>query len=87
MYCEIAKGLDGENLERVQALEADLGLTIVAFSCRSLDPAREEKLEKIMRQLGPQLQAPLAEPDDAVLAQLRAAEQETGLTLIAVNAS
>ena len=87
MFCEIARKLEDEDLDRIQSLEKDLGLTIVAFSCRSLDPAREEKLEAIMRELGPMLQAPLAEPDDAQLGRLREAEQELGLTLIAVNAS
>ncbi len=40
-----------------------------------------------MRELGPMLQAPLAEPDDAQLGRLRAAERELGFTLVAVNAS
>ena len=87
MFCEIARKLEDDDLEKIQSLEEDLGLTIVAFTCRSLDPAREEKLEAIMRELGPMLQAPLAEPDDAQLGRLREAEQELGLTLIAVNAS
>jgi hypothetical protein len=87
MFCEIARKLEGEDLEKIQSLEKDLGLTIVAFSCRSLDPAREEKLEAMMRELGPMLQAPVAEPDEAQLGRLREAEQELGLTLIAVNAS
>jgi hypothetical protein len=87
MFCEIARKLEGDDLEKIQSLEEDLGLTIVAFTCRSLDPAREEKLEAMMRELGPMLQAPLAEPDDAQLGRLREAEQELGLTLIAVNAS
>ena len=87
MFCEIARKLDDQDLERLQSLENDLGLTLVAFSCRSLDPEREEKLEKIMKELGPMLQAPLAEPDDAQLGLIRAAEEELGLTLIAVEAA
>ena len=87
MFCEIARKLEDDDLERIQSLEEDLGLTVVAFSCRSLDPAREEKLEAMMRELGPMLQAPLADPDDAQLGRLRVAERELGLTLIAVNAS
>ena len=87
MFCEIARKLGDDDLEKIQSLEKDLGVTIVAFSCRSLDPAREEKLEAMMRELGPMLQAPLAEPDDAQLDRLREAEQELGLTLVAVNAS
>lgn len=87
MFCEIARKLEDQDLDKIQALEKDLGLTLVAFSCRSLDPAREERLQKIMEELGPMLQAPLAEPDDAQLDRLREAEQQLGLTLIAVDAS
>ena len=87
MFCEIARKLEDDDLEKLQSLEKDLGLTLVAFSCRSLDPAREEKLEMMMKELGPVLQAPLAEPDDAQLGRIRAAEEELGLTLIAVEAA
>ncbi len=87
MFCEIARKLDDEDLGRIQSLEQDLGLTLVAFSCRSLDQAREERLQKIMDELGPQLQAPPAEPDDAQLGRIKALEDELGLALIAVDAS
>jgi hypothetical protein len=87
MFCEIARKLEGQDLEKIQALEKDLGLILVAFSCRSLDPAREEKLEQMMRELGPVLQAPAAEPDDVQLGRIRAAEDELGLTLVAVDAA
>jgi hypothetical protein len=87
MLCEIARKIEGEDLEKIKALENDLGLTLVAFSCRSLDPAREERLRKIMEEFGPQLQAPAAEPDDEQLARIRALEDELGLSLIAVEAS
>ena len=87
MFCEITRKLEDDDLEKIKSLEEDLGLTIVAFSCRSLDPAREEKLEAMMRELGPMLQAPLAEPDDGQLGRIRAAEKELGLTLIAVEAA
>ena len=87
MFCEIARKLDGEDLERIQSLEHDLGLTIVAFSCRSLDPAREEKLQKMMEELGPQLQAAPAETDDAQLGRIREAEEQLGLALVAVSYS
>jgi hypothetical protein len=86
MFCEIARKLEDEDLEKIQALENDLGLTLVAFSCRSLDAAREERLQKIMEELGPQLQAPAAEPDDEQLGRIRALEDELGLSLIAVEA-
>ena len=87
MLCEIARKLEDEDLEKIQALENDLGLTLVAFSCRSLDAAREERLKKIMEELGPQLQAPAAEPDEEQLGRIRALEDELGLSLIAVEAS
>jgi ribosome assembly protein YihI (activator of Der GTPase) len=87
MFCEIARKLDDEHLGRIKSLEDDLGLTLVAFSCRSLDPAREERLQRIMDELGPQLQAPPAEPDDEQLTRIRALEEELGLTLIAVHAA
>jgi len=41
----------------------------------------------MMKELGPMLQAPLAEPDGAQLGRIRAAEEELGLTLIAVEAA
>jgi hypothetical protein len=87
MFCEIARKIEGEDLEKIQSLETDLGLTLVAFSCRSLDAAREEKLRRIMEELGPQLQAPPAEPDDEQLGRIRALEGELGLSLIAVEAA
>lgn len=86
MFCEITRKLEDDDLEKIQSLEKDLGLTIVAFSCRSLDPAREERLQQVMQELGPQLQAPAAEPDDEQLARIRALEDEVGLTLIALDA-
>ena len=52
MLCEIARELSADELSRIEALEQDLGLTIVAFSCRSLDPEREERLHRITQVLG-----------------------------------
>jgi len=86
MLCEIARNLDGDRLDTVKTLEHDLGLTLVAFSCRSLEPAREAKLQKMMEEFGAQLQAPPAEPDDVQLDRIRAAEQELGVSLVAVQA-
>lgn len=85
MLCDIARNIPDDQLERIKALEDDLGLTIVAFSCRSLDPKREERLQKMMEELGPQLQAPPAEPDDEQLDRLRKTEEEMGLSLVAVR--
>jgi hypothetical protein len=87
MLCEIARKLEGDDLEKIQSLEDDLGITLVAFSCRSLDAAREEKLQRIMEELGPMLQAPVADPDAAQLARIRALEDELGVALIAVDAT
>lgn len=87
MLCEIARGLNDEQLGQVQTLERDLGLTVVAFACRSLDPQKEEQLQKVMEGLGPVLQAELAEPDDGQLDALRATEEALGLSLIAVRPS
>jgi len=86
MLCDIARNLGDDKLQRIQTLEDDLGLTIVAFSCRSLDPVREERLSAMMAEFGPQLQAEPAEPDEAQLGQIREAEQTMGLALVAVRA-
>ena len=86
MLCDIARNLADDKLERIKTLENDLGLTIVAFSCRSLDPAREERLREVMEQLGPQLQAEPAEPDEEQLGRIRVEEQTMGLALVAVRA-
>jgi len=85
MYCDIAGNLEEDRLRRIRDLEEDLGLTIVAFSCRSLDPAREERLRAIMEEMGPQLQAEPAEPDEAQLGRIREAEEALGLSLVAVR--
>jgi hypothetical protein len=84
MYCEIARNLEGERLETLKALERGLGLIIVAFSCRALEPEREQKLGQIMEQLGPQLQAEPGEPDAAQLDRIRELEKAMGLSLVAV---
>lgn len=85
MFCEIARKLDDQTVTRIAELEAELGLTIVAFSCRDMDAERAEKLRAVMEQFGPVLQAEPATPDDAQLARLRAVEEELGLTLVAVR--
>ena len=86
MLCDIARNLADDKLERIKTLENDLGLTIVAFSCRSLDAAREERVRALMEELGPQLQAEPAEPDEEQLGRIRVAEQTMGLSLVAVRA-
>ena len=86
MLCDIARNLGDDKLQRIKALEDDLGLTIVAFSCRSLDPVREERLSALMAEFGPPLQAEPAEPDEEQLGQIREAEHTMGLALVAVRA-
>jgi hypothetical protein len=86
MICDITRNLDAERLQEIKELEEDLGLTLVAFSCRSLDPTREERLRAIMKELGPQLQAEPAEPDEAQLGRIRETEEAMGLSLVAVRA-
>ncbi|MCX6364910.1 MAG: hypothetical protein NTW58_12240 [Actinobacteria bacterium] len=85
MLCDIARNLGDDKLQRIKALEDDLGLTIVAFSCRTLDPAREERVRALMEELGPQLQAEPAAPDEAQLGRIREAEETMGLSLVAVR--
>ena len=85
MLCEIARQIRDDQLEQVRSLEHDLGLILIAFRCRSLEPEREAKLREVMEQLGPQLQAPLDEPDEAKLDRIRAAENVLGLALVAVR--
>ncbi len=50
-----------------------------------MEAERAERLRAVMEQFGPVLQATPATPDDTQLARLRAAEDELGLTLIAVR--
>ena len=86
MFCDIARNLEDDKLQTIRALEKDLGLTIVAFSCRSLDPAREERLHAMMEELGPLLEAEPAEPDEERLGRIREIEETMRLSLVAVRA-
>ncbi len=85
MFCEIARQLDEGQLAQITALEEELGLAVVAFSCREMGAVREEKLRAIMEQYGPALQAEPAAPDDVQLRRIREAEQALGLSLVAVR--
>lgn len=86
MLCDIARNVEGDTLQTIKTLEEDLGMTLVAFSCRSLDPEREERVRAMMEEFGPQLQAEPAEPDDEQLGRIRTAEESLGLSLVAVRA-
>jgi microsomal dipeptidase-like Zn-dependent dipeptidase len=84
LLCAIARNLDDEQLDAIKGLESDLGLTIVAFACRQVDPAREERLRQIEAELGPALTVPPARPDDLQLTRIRETEERLGLSLVAV---
>ncbi len=85
MLCEIARGLEAPQLEQIRRLEDDLGLAVVAFACRSLDPAREERLRTIQEDLGPMLAAEPAAASQKQLARIRELESAMGLSLVAVR--
>ena len=85
MVCDIARGLEAAQLDEIKTLESEAGLTVVAFSCRTLDPAREERLKAIQAEMGPVLLAELAEPTDEQLARIRDLEDALGLSLVAVR--
>ena len=87
MVCEIARGLEAEALDEIQRLERETGLTVVAFACRSLDPAREERLQAVQAELGPPLAVPPASPDEGQLTRIRELEESLGLSLVAVQAA
>jgi hypothetical protein len=85
MLCAIARNLDDPQLDEIKGLERDTGLTLVAFSCRSLDPEREERLRKIEAELGSPLQTAPARVSDDQLARIRSLEGAMGLSLVAVE--
>jgi hypothetical protein len=87
MVCEIARGLEQTQLDEIQRLEHETGLTVVAFACRSLDPAREGRLKAIQAELGPVLTAEPARPSDEQLDRIRELEESLGLSLVAVDLS
>ncbi len=49
MLCSLASKLGEKDLGEIQALESDLGVTVLAFSCRAIDPASltDEQLGQI----------------------------------------
>ena len=85
MLCDIAKNLGEEQLDEIQALEQAAGLTLVAFSCRSLDPEREERLRALAAELGSPLQNETARLSEGQLGQIRHLEEAMGLSLVAVE--
>ncbi len=85
MLCDFARNLSPEDLARIQALERNLGLTILAFSCRSLEPEREERLRKVSAELGLTPAVEPAEPDEEQLNRIRETEETLGMSLVAVR--
>jgi hypothetical protein len=85
MLCGIARRLDERQLAEIRTLEEELGLTIVAFACRAVDPVREQRLLAIAAELGPELIGPPAQPSEQQLARIRRLEEQTGLALVAVQ--
>jgi hypothetical protein len=85
MVCEIARGLGPEQLDEIKGLEDETGLTVVAFACRSLDPAREERLKALQAEMGPVLTVEPARPSEGQLARIRALESALGVSLVAVR--
>lgn len=85
MLCDIAHNLSAEDLRRIQTLENALGLTIVAFSCRAMDPQREERMRKISEELSLTPHVAPAVPDDQQLRQIQEAEKVLGVALVAVQ--
>lgn len=85
MICDFARNLADDDLAAIDSLEKDLGVLLIAFTCRTLDPAREDRIRRAMAELGPLLQAEPAAADEAQLERIRIAEQQLGLSLVAVR--
>jgi hypothetical protein len=49
MLCSLASKLGDKELGEIEALEKDLGVTVLAFSCKAIDPATvsEDQLTRI----------------------------------------
>ena len=86
MLCAIAKNLEEGQLGEIETLERETGLTLVAFSCRTLDPEREERLRKVEAEIGSCPETESVPISDEQLAQIRRLEAATGLSLVAVKA-
>ncbi|HJW76150.1 MAG TPA: hypothetical protein VJ787_10855 [Thermoleophilia bacterium] len=86
MLCAIAKNLEEGRLGEIQSLEAETGLTLVAYSCRTLDPEKEERLRQIEAEIGSCLESDPVPVSEEQLAQIKRLEETTGLALVAVTA-
>lgn len=86
MLCDIARNLSAEDLERIRALESDLDLTLLAYSCRSLAAEQEARLLATMREMGLPLPVEPAAMSPDQLQRIRDAELALGVSLVAVLA-
>lgn len=86
MLCDIARNLSADDLTNIKELERSLDLTLVAYACRTLSADREERLRIAMAELGLPLPVDPATTTADQLACIRAAEQELGVSLVAVLA-
>lgn len=86
MLCAIAKNLEEGQLGEIQSLERQTGLTLVAYSCRTLDPEKEERLRQIEAEIGSCLESDPVPVNEEQLTQIKRLEETTGLALVAVQA-
>ena len=86
MLCDIARNLEDDRLQRIKALEDDLGLTIVAFSCRCAGPGARGTAPRRDGRARVAASGEPAEPDEEQLGRIREAEESMGLALVAVRA-
>ncbi len=85
MLCDIARNLSSTDLERISRLERALGLTILAYSCRTLDPDREARLQQAMADMGLPRPVQAAAPTAAEIERIREIERDLGVALVAVR--
>ncbi len=62
MLCSLATKLDQQQLDRIGALEKDLGVPVLAFACHVAEPAaiddgQVEKIKEVEHELGVSLVA------------------------------
>ena len=62
MLCSLATALDRQQLDRIGALEKELGVPVLAFACHSAEPAvigggQVDKIREVERELGVSLVA------------------------------
>ena len=86
MVCDIARNLSADDLTSIRALEGNLGLTLVAYACRSLAEDREQRLRTAMAEMGLPRPVEPAAANEEQLALIRETEHDLGVSLVAVLA-